>query len=137
MIARRQLLSAAALGAGALFVAPGLALATVPTERRFVFIIQRGAADGLDIVRPIGDPAFASLRGDLIGDAAVGTRLDTMFALHPALPEVGKMYGQGQALFVHAVASPYRDRSHFDGQTCSKPAARSHMPSAMAGSTDW
>jgi len=26
------------------------------------------------------------------------------------------MYGQGQALFVHAVASPYRDRSHFDGQ---------------------
>ena len=93
----------------------GLALATVPTERRFIFIIQRGAADGLDILRPTGDPAFSGLRGGLIGDVA-GMKLDTMFSLHPALVEVGRMYGQGQALFVHAVASPYRDRSHFDGQ---------------------
>lgn len=115
MIARRQLLSAAALGAGALFVAPGIALATAATERRFVFIIQRGAADGLDIVRPTGDPAFAALRGTLIGETP-GTKLDTMFSLHPALVEVGRMYAQQQALFVHAIASPYRDRSHFDGQ---------------------
>ena len=115
MIARRQFLSAAALGAGALFVAPGLALATVPTDRRFVFIIQRGAADGLDVLRPTSDPAFAALREGLIGDVA-GTKLDAMFTLHPALNAVGKMYGQGEALFVHAVASPYRDRSHFDGQ---------------------
>ena len=116
MIHRRQFLSAAALGAGALFVAPGLALATVATERRFVFIIQRGAADGLDILRPTGDPAFAGLRARLVDDAVAGTRLDGMFTLHPALVEVGRMYGQGQALFVHAIASPYRDRSHFDGQ---------------------
>jgi uncharacterized protein (DUF1501 family) len=115
MIARRQFLSAAALGAGALFVAPGIALATVASDRRFIFIIQRGAADGLDILRPTGDPAFASLRGGLIGDAA-GIKLDSMFTLHPALAEVGKMFSQGQALFVHAIASPYRDRSHFDGQ---------------------
>ena len=116
MIARRQFLSTAALGAGAFFVAPGLALATVPSERRFVFIIQRGAADGLDILRPIGDPAFGGLRGRLIGDDVPGTKLDGMFTLHPALAETGRMYGKGQALFVHAVASPYRDRSHFDGQ---------------------
>jgi uncharacterized protein (DUF1501 family) len=115
MIARRQLLSAAALGAGALFVAPGIALATAATERRFVFIIQRGAADGLDILRPTSDPAFAPLRGKLIGETP-GTKLDAMFSLHPALIEVGKMYAQQQALFVHAIASPYRDRSHFDGQ---------------------
>jgi uncharacterized protein (DUF1501 family) len=116
MIARRQFLEHAALGAAAMFVAPGLALATVPTERRFVFIIQRGAADGLDILRPIGDPGFAGWRGRLISDDAPGTKLDGMFTLHPALDEIGRMYGQGQALFVHAVASPYRDRSHFDGQ---------------------
>ena len=115
MIARRQFLSAAALGAGTLFVAPGIALATVPTERRFVFIIQRGAADGLDILRPTGDPAFAALRGGLIGDTA-GAKLDAMFTLHPALVETAQMYEQRQALFVHAIASPYRDRSHFDGQ---------------------
>lgn len=115
MIARRQFLSKAALGAGAFFLAPGIALATAATDRRFVFIIQRGAADGLDILRPTGDPAFASLRAGLIGESA-GSRLDPMFTLHPALSEVATMYGQGQALFVHAVASPYRDRSHFDGQ---------------------
>ena len=115
MIARRQFLSTAAIGAGALFVAPGLALATVPTDRRFVFIIQRGAADGLDILRPTGDPAFAGIRGDLIADGA-GNRLDAMFSLHPSLAEVAGMYAKGEALFVHAVASPYRDRSHFDGQ---------------------
>ncbi|SEL11763.1 Uncharacterized conserved protein, DUF1501 family [Sphingomonas palmae] len=116
MIARRQFLSTATLGAGALFVAPGLALATVPTERRFVFIIQRGAADGLDILRPVGDPAFAGLREPLIGDGGAGVKLDGMFTLHPALSEIAAMYARGQALFVHAVASPYRDRSHFDGQ---------------------
>jgi uncharacterized protein (DUF1501 family) len=36
--------------------------------------------------------------------------------LHPALAETAKMYQANEALFVHAVASPYRDRSHFDGQ---------------------
>ncbi|MFC3581966.1 DUF1501 domain-containing protein [Sphingomonas hylomeconis] len=115
MIARRHLLSAAALGAGALFVSPGIALATAATERRFVFIIQRGAADGLDVLRPTGDPAFAGLRARLIGETP-GIKLDAMFSLHPALVEIGKMYARQQALFVHAVASPYRDRSHFDGQ---------------------
>jgi len=116
MIARRQFLSTGALGASALFVAPGLALAGAPTDQRFVFIIQRGAADGLDIVRPVGDPAFAGLRGRLIDDQAAGTRLDAMFTLHPSLVQIGAMYAQRQALFVHAVASPYRERSHFDGQ---------------------
>lgn len=116
MIDRRQFLSTVGLGAGAAFVAPGLALATVPTERRFVFIIQRGAADGLDILRPTGDPGFGGLRERLVGDDAPGTRLDGLFTLHPALGEMARMYGAGQALFVHAVASPYRDRSHFDGQ---------------------
>ncbi|HVW93884.1 MAG TPA: DUF1501 domain-containing protein [Devosia sp.] len=115
-LARRQFLSIAALGAGAMWVNAHMALASVETDRRFVFIIQRGAADGLDIVRPYGDPAYAGLRGALVGDAAQSIKLDGTFALHPALGELGKMYAQGEALFVHAVASPYRDRSHFDGQ---------------------
>ncbi|WP_420136483.1 DUF1501 domain-containing protein [Sphingomonas sp.] len=116
MIARRQFLSAAALGAAGLFVSPGIAFANAATDRRFVFIIQRGAADGLDIVRPTGDAAFSALRGPLVDEAGPGIPLDPHFSLHPALVELGKMYGGGEALFVHAVASPYRDRSHFDGQ---------------------
>ena len=46
----------------------------------------------------------------------MGTRLDAMFTLHPELKETAKLYAAKEALFVHAVASPYRDRSHFDGQ---------------------
>jgi uncharacterized protein (DUF1501 family) len=112
---RRAFLGLAA-GAGLTLVAPRLALAQAATERRFVFVIQRGAADGLNTVVPYADPAYARLRGALAIDAATAIRLDGSFALHPALAETGKLYAAGQALFVHAVASPYRDRSHFDGQ---------------------
>ena len=116
MLHRRAFIRCAALGAGAMLVAPRIAFASPATERRFVFIIQRGAADGLDIVPPLFDPAYAGLRGSLATDPATAIRLDGHFVLHPALVETGKLYGQGQALFVHAVASPYRERSHFDGQ---------------------
>lgn len=95
---------------------PKMAFARTGGERRFVFIIQRGAADGLSIVAPTGDPQFAGIRGDFVQDSAGGAKLDPFFTLHPALSETAKMYGDKQALFVHAVASPYRDRSHFDGQ---------------------
>jgi uncharacterized protein (DUF1501 family) len=116
MLQRRAFIRFAALGAGAMLVAPRFALANLPTDRRFVFIIQRGAADGLDIVPPVGDPAYAGLRGQLAAGLATAMKIDGMFALHPALVETGKLYGQGHALFVHAVASPYRERSHFDAQ---------------------
>lgn len=115
MIDRRQLLGRGALGlaAGCL---PRLAVAAAPTDARFVFIIQRGAADGLGTLAPLGDPAYAGLRGVLAEDVAAGAKLDAMFTLHPALANVATMYRAGEALFAHAVASPYRDRSHFDGQ---------------------
>jgi len=110
---RRQLLVRGSFTAAAL-AAPTIVTAQVATERRFVFIIQRGAADGLNIVMPTGDPGFAPARGALAIPG--GTKLDGMFTLHPALVETAKMYADRQALFAHAVASPYRDRSHFDGQ---------------------
>jgi uncharacterized protein (DUF1501 family) len=43
-------------------------------------------------------------------------KLDGTFALHPSLAKLRDLYAAGQAGFFHAVASPYRDRSHFDGQ---------------------
>lgn len=113
---RRQFIRFAAAGAGAIWVAPHIAFARVETDRRFVFVIQRGAADGLDIVVPYGDPAYLPLRGAHAVDTSAAQKLDGTFALHPALTQIGAMYTSGQALFVHAVASPYRDRSHFDGQ---------------------
>ena len=95
---------------------PRMAFARANSSRRFVFIIQRGAADGLSILGPTGDPQFDALRGDFDQDLRNGARLGSFFTLHPALAETEKMYAAREALFVHAVASPYRDRSHFDGQ---------------------
>jgi uncharacterized protein (DUF1501 family) len=112
-INRRKMLAAGAIGASVALL-PGLSLAAAPGEKRFVFVIQRGAADGLNIVMPTGDPGFAPARGALA--IAGGTKLDAMFTLHPALVETARMYGDKQAVFAHAVASRYRDRSHFDGQ---------------------
>lgn len=115
-IVRRTLLSGIGIGAG-LMLAPRIARAAAgAADRRFVFIIQRGAADGLNTVIPCGDPGYAAQRGALAIDAGTAIRLDGMFSLHPSLVETGKLFAAGQALFVHAVASPYRDRSHFDGQ---------------------
>lgn len=116
MFNRRQFLSVAGLGVGAMWVSPHMALASVETDQRFVFIIQRGAADGLDLVRPYGDANFDNLRGGLIGSGGESLKLDGHFALHPSLSNMTNMYNQNQVLLVHAVASPYRDRSHFDGQ---------------------
>ncbi|RHW18536.1 DUF1501 domain-containing protein [Sphingomonas gilva] len=116
MMDRRNLLRTGAIGAAAALFAPRIAFAAAPTDKRFVFIIQRGAADGLGIVVPVGDPAFAGQRGVLADIAEGGLKLDSTFTLHPMLAETGKLYGAKQALFAHAVASPYRERSHFDGQ---------------------
>jgi uncharacterized protein (DUF1501 family) len=116
MLPRRRFLQATAAGAGLMVAAPRLLLAQAATERRFVFVIQRGAADGLNTVIPYAEPAYASLRGALAIDTAAAHRLDGSFALHPALPEVARLHANREALFVHAVASPYRDRSHFDAQ---------------------
>ncbi|MEQ1494659.1 MAG: DUF1501 domain-containing protein [Novosphingobium sp.] len=115
MLNRRSLIASSALLTGALF-APKVAFAALPTDRRLVFVIQRGAADGLATLAPAGDPAYAALRGELaeFGDGAI--KLDGLFTLHPSLARIGDRYKAGEALFVHATASPYRDRSHFDGQ---------------------
>lgn len=116
MLSRRQFLRCAAAGAGAMLVAPQIVFASAATDRRFVFVIQRGAADGLNIVVPYAEPAYANLRGALAIDTAKAAKLNGTFALHPSLAQMAQMYRDKQALFVHAVASPYRDRSHFDGQ---------------------
>jgi len=95
---------------------PRFAYAAAGTPKRLVFVIQRGAADGLAAVAPTGDPAFADARRALADESAGGAKLDAMFTLHPALATGATLFGTKQAHFAHAVATAYRDRSHFDGQ---------------------
>ncbi len=94
---------------------PRFAYAAAATPRRLVFVIQRGAADGLAIVAPTGDPAYAAARGALAEEAG-GASLNGLFTLHTALAAGAGLYRAKQAHFAHAVATAYRDRSHFDGQ---------------------
>lgn len=120
-LSRRHFLYGAALLLGA----PSIVFAQAATERRFVFIIQRGAADGLNTVIPYADPAYAGLRGALAIDPATAIKLDGTFALHPSLAGLGQLYADRQASFFHAVASPYRDRSHFDAQNVLETGGKS------------
>ncbi len=114
---RRQLL----LGSGALFAwafVPKIARAE-GRDPRLLTIVLRGALDGLAAVAPVGDPDWVKLRGDnalKLDGATPALPLDGFFALNSAMPNLHRLYKAGQAIVVHAVATPYRDRSHFDGQ---------------------
>ena len=112
------------LGLGAVTLATRttarLALASAPGDQRFVVIILRGAMDGLSAVPPYADPDYRDLRGALAlaapGQAQGVLDLDGRFGLHPSLGTLKALYDQKQLIVAHAVATPYRDRSHFDGQ---------------------
>jgi len=109
--------------------APGLALAAMPGEKRFVFIVLRGAMDGLHAVIPIGDPDYAAARGGLAMPRDKAIALDKFYAFHPALEPLMPLWQDHELLVVHAVASPYRERSHFDGQDVLENGGTSpHLP---------
>lgn len=116
MILSRRSVILSGISVAAAGALPRLAYAAAGTPKRLVFVIQRGAADGLATVAPTGDPAFAVARRALADETAGGAKLDAMFTLHPALAQTAGLYADKQAHFAHAVATAYRDRSHFDGQ---------------------
>ena len=119
MTTRRSLL---ATGATLTLLAPfaRLAAAGASADARLVLVILRGGLDGLAAVPPYAEPRYAELRGPLALGApsteggVLG--LDGTFGMHPALANLHAWYRAGEALVVHAAATPYRERSHFDAQ---------------------
>jgi uncharacterized protein (DUF1501 family) len=111
----------ALLGAGSLFAwsqMPRLARAE-GRDPRLLVIVLRGALDGLGAVAPVGDPDWIGLRGEralTLDGKPPALPLDSFFALNPAMPNLHRLYKAQQATIVHAAATPYRERSHFDGQ---------------------
>jgi uncharacterized protein (DUF1501 family) len=100
---------------------PRLALAAPSdAERRLVFVFLRGGMDGLSAVPAHGDPQYAARRGALAvgapGTPGGALALDGTFGLHPLLAEMHRLYAARELAVLHAVASPYRERSHFDAQ---------------------
>lgn len=101
--------------------------ADTPAARKkiLVAIFQRGAADGLNIVVPQGEPAYYRLRPTIAiprpttdpakqADAAID--LDGFFGLHPSLAPLKPLYDQNHLAIVDAAGSPDPTRSHFDAQ---------------------
>jgi uncharacterized protein (DUF1501 family) len=118
LISRRGL-----LGAGVSFYAWAhlnrVASAAGAKDPRLLVVILRGALDGLSAVPPIADPAYADLRGDIAiprDGAFAALPLDGYFALHPAMKTFARLYKEKKASVIHAAATSYRERSHFDGQ---------------------
>ena len=116
---RRRFLAGA--GAFALSAAiPDVLFAKTGGTSRLIVVILRGALDGLAAVPPYGDPDYAGLHRELAiaapGAADGALALDRTFGLHPSLGFLHERFAAGELVVFHAVASPYRDRSHFDGQ---------------------
>ena len=115
---RRDFLTSGALVAGGALLTSGLSCANTTThgKSRFVFVILRGALDGLAAVPPYGDRDYPSLRRDLAMSADSVLPLNDIFGLHPSLTFLQESFSARELIVFHAIASPYRERSHFDGQ---------------------
>jgi len=117
-LSRRSLLLGGAMFAAWAYL-PRFARAADGRDPRLVTIVLRGALDGLATVAPVADPDYAALHGSIalaLDGPHPALPLDSFFALHPAMPEFARMYKSGNAAVVHAAATAYRERSHFDGQ---------------------
>ncbi|HEY4213174.1 MAG TPA: DUF1501 domain-containing protein [Steroidobacteraceae bacterium] len=119
---RRDFITGGALALGASLVTSRLSFARTgsDTNSRFVFIILRGALDGLAAAPPYGDRDYESLRRELAlkapGSPGGALPLNGLIGLHPSLEFLEESYRAQELVVFHAVASPYRERSHFDGQ---------------------
>ncbi|HEX6994876.1 MAG TPA: DUF1501 domain-containing protein [Gammaproteobacteria bacterium] len=133
---RREVLKGA-LAAGGALLAPRLTLAASPSDARFVLILLRGGLDGLSAVPPYADPDYARLRRELAlpapGTDGGALDLDGFFGLHPSLTFLHEAFADGELAVLHAVATPYRDRSHFDAQN----VLESGFTTPHAGDSGW
>jgi len=89
---------------------------TSPSNKRLVVIFQRGAADGLNIVVPHGEPSYYSMRPSINIPRNSVIDLDGFVGLHPAMSSFQPLWEQRHLAIVHAAGSPDPTRSHFDAQ---------------------
>jgi uncharacterized protein (DUF1501 family) len=130
-LSRRGLLLG--LGATAVLGNARVAFGQAPGERRLVVVLLRGALDGLFAVQPYGDPDFTTLRGALAlpepGQEGGTLDLGGTYGLHPGLSGLHDMYRANEALVLHAVAGPYRSRSHFEAQDMLEAGSEARLTS--------
>jgi uncharacterized protein (DUF1501 family) len=135
---RREFLNLTALAAGGALLSSRVAFAHAGERKsRLVVVILRGALDGLAAVPPYGDPDYAQLRREVAlhapGEAGGALPLNGFFGLHPSLVFMQQCYQAKELTVLHALASPYRERSHFDGQD----VLENGSPQAHSLQTGW
>ena len=113
---RRTFIRGMCAGGVATFTSGTLSLATVPGSGKLVFVLLRGGLDGLSAVVPYGDRDYRDVRGPLAFKKTDLEVLNDQFGLAPGLHPLKQLWDQGELAVVHAMAIPYRTRSHFDGQ---------------------
>jgi len=87
-----------------------------PRPKRLVVIFQRGAADGLNIVVPHGEPSYYAMRPTINIPKKSVIDLNGFFGLHPSMSAFEPLWKEKQLAIVHAAGSPDPTRSHFDAQ---------------------
>lgn len=113
---RRSFMRHMCLGGIATFALPGVTFAQVKQDGRFVFVLLRGGFDGLAAVVPFGDDAYARLRSGFAFEESELFALNELFGLAPGLSPLRDLWQANELVALHAMAIPYRTRSHFDGQ---------------------
>ena len=147
-ISRRYFLKSGGVALASLGSVPSFLLRTAMAQTNtahskdrpiIIAIFQRGAADGISVVVPFGDPHYAPPRPQIAipeparggGERAID--LDGFFGLHPSLDSLKPIYDEGRLAIVHAAGSPDSTRSHFDAQDYMEAGA----PGNKAVSDGW
>ncbi len=135
-LTRRRLLGGGAASLALWGFMPRAAIAGT-RDPRLLTVILRGGLDGISLAAPFGDPDYVRLRQAIAmakpGEAGGGLPLTDLFALNPHMPFLHSLYQKKEALVVHAVHTPYRERSHFDGQD----VLESGMPGVSKARDGW
>jgi uncharacterized protein (DUF1501 family) len=113
---RRTFVRNMCLGGIATFGFPVVNFAQVRQTGRLVFVLLRGGFDGLAAIVPYGDPDYRSLRGSFAFDDSDVLALNGTFGLAPGLTPLRELWQKDELVAIHAMAIPFRTRSHFDGQ---------------------
>ncbi|MDP4593847.1 MAG: DUF1501 domain-containing protein [Beijerinckiaceae bacterium] len=117
---RRRFLQGAGVVTLAALTHSHAAFARTPGDNRLVFVILRGALDGLHALPPHADAAYRALRPQIAlgkpGSENGALDLNGYFGLHPALAPLKGLFAASELLAIPAAATRYRQRSHFDAQ---------------------
>lgn len=106
--------------------------------KRLVNIFLRGAADGLNLLAPVDDPAYhqarptLGLRKDQVIDVGING-----FGLHPAASHLAKMIQAGTVAVIPAAGYSGQTRSHFQSQAILESAVEENGTAVTARAEGW